>query len=257
MYGLTESGPLASYNRPDHRKPYSVGTPIWGTEMQIWDNQNIELPPGRDNVGEIVIRGHNTMGGYLNNDAATAEAFAGGWLHSGDLGYSDEDGFLFIVDRKKEMIIRGGYNVYPREVEEVLYTHPAVFEVAVVGVPDERLGEEVAAFVVPQGGSLRRSGGDRRLRQGPSAAYKYPRTVTIIRRSFPRASPGRSSNATWYNLVSERIVHQLESPSATGAGPNRQRRTSPRADVTSGRKLALSGTGSAPDRATWPPTPTR
>ena len=190
MYGLTESGPLASYNRPDHRKPYSVGTPIWGTEIQIWDDKNAELPPGKDNVGELVIRGHNTMSGYLNNPEATTEAFAGGWLHSGDLGYRDEDGFLFIVDRKKELVIRGGYNVYPREVEEVLYTHPAVSEAAVVGLPDERLGQEVAAFVS--------------LRMGHSvdpaelvdyvkdrvAAYKYPRTVTIID-DIPKNATGK------------------------------------------------------------------
>jgi long-chain acyl-CoA synthetase len=190
MYGLTESGPLASYNRPDHRKPYSIGTPIWGTEIQIWDDKNTQLPPGKGNVGELVIRGHNTMAGYLNNDEATAEAFAGGWLHSGDLGYIDHDGFLFIVDRKKELIIRGGYNVYPREVEEVLYTHPAVFECAVVGVPDERLGEEVRAYVSLKVGTSLDPNELVEYVKDRVAAYKYPRSVVIIS-DLPKTATGK------------------------------------------------------------------
>jgi long-chain acyl-CoA synthetase len=189
MYGLTESGPLASYNRPDHRKPYSIGTPIWGTEIQVWNDKNVQLPPGKGNVGELVIRGHNTMAGYLNNDEATADAFAGGWLHSGDLGYVDEDGFFFIVDRKKEMIIRGGYNVYPREVEEVLYTHPAVFECAVVGVPDERLGEEVVALVVPGDDTIDPEEVKAFVRERV-AAYKYPRHVLVVD-DLPRSASGK------------------------------------------------------------------
>lgn len=190
MYGLTESGPLASYNRPDHRKPYSVGTPIWGTEIQIWDDKNNELPPGKEHVGELVIRGHNTMGGYLDNDEATAQAFAGGWLHSGDLGYRDEDGFLFIVDRKKEMIIRGGYNVYPREVEEVLYTHPSVFECAVVGAPDERLGEEVHAYVSVKVGTVVDPQTLIDFVKDRVAAYKYPRVVHIVA-DLPKTATGK------------------------------------------------------------------
>lgn len=190
MYGLTESGPLASYNRPDHRKPYSVGTPIWGTEIQIWDDKNNELPPGKEHAGELVIRGHNTMGGYLDNDEATAQAFAGGWLHSGDLGYRDEDGFLFIVDRKKEMIIRGGYNVYPREVEEILYTHPSVFECAVVGAPDERLGEEVHAYVSVKVGTVVDPQTLIDFVKDRVAAYKYPRVVHIVA-DLPKTATGK------------------------------------------------------------------
>lgn len=190
MYGLTESGPLASYNRPDHRRPYSVGTPIWGTEIQIWDDKNNELPPGKENVGELVIRGHNTMAGYLNNDEATAQAFAGGWLHSGDLGYRDEDGFFFIVDRKKEMIIRGGYNVYPREVEEVLYTHPAVFECAVVGAPDERLGEEVHAYVSVKVGNSVDPQTLIDFVKDRVAAYKYPRVIHLVS-DLPKTATGK------------------------------------------------------------------
>ncbi|MFP5346692.1 MAG: long-chain-fatty-acid--CoA ligase [Actinomycetes bacterium] len=190
MYGLTESGPLATYNPPGDRKHYSIGKPIWGTEVQVWDDEGNELPRGKEHVGEIVIRGHNTMRGYLNNEQATEEAFAGGWLHTGDLGYCDEDGFFFIVDRKKEMIIRGGYNVYPREVEEVLYTHPAVNEVAVVGVPDERLGEEVKAFVSLKPG---RTATERELvdyAKERVAAYKYPRSVEIIP-DLPKGPTGK------------------------------------------------------------------
>ena len=200
MYGLTESGPLATYNRPDHRKPYSVGTPIWGTEVQIWDKDNNELPRGREHVGEIVIRGHNTMGGYLDNDAATAEAFAGGWLHSGDLGYCDEDGFFFIVDRKKELIIRGGYNVYPREVEEVLYQHPAIFECAVLGLPDERLGEEVTAVVALKVGQSATPEEIVGFVKERVAAYKYPRTVTVMA-DLPKSATGKILKRELLELV--------------------------------------------------------
>ena len=133
----------------EERRVYSVGKPIWGVEVQIWDDDGRpRCRPGGRHVGELVVRGVNVMRGYHGDPAATAEAFTGGWFHTGDLGYVDEDGFFFIVDRKKDLIIRGGYNVYPREVEDVLYAHPAVAEAAVVGVPDDRLGQEVKAFVV-------------------------------------------------------------------------------------------------------------
>ncbi len=190
MYGLTESGPLATANLPSDRKAYSIGKPIWGSEVQIWDDEGNRLPPGKENVGELVIRGHNTMAGYLNNDAATAEAFAGGWLHSGDLGYQDEDGFLFIVDRKKELIIRGGYNVYPREVEEVLYQHQSVNECAVIGLPDERLGEEVAAFVSLRAGQHPDPEELIEFVKSRVAAYKYPRSVTFLD-ELPKGPTGK------------------------------------------------------------------
>jgi len=189
-YGLTESGPVATFNRRHHRKPYSIGTPVWGVEVEVWDEQGNQLPPGRDHVGELVIRGHNTMGRYLNNPQATEEAFAGGWLHTGDLGYQDEDGFLFIVDRKKEMIIRGGYNVYPREVEDVLYAHPAVDEVAVVGVPDERLGEEVKAYVTLKPGAVMSADELIAYAKDRVAAYKYPRLVEVIP-ALPKSPTGK------------------------------------------------------------------
>jgi len=189
-YGLTESGPVATFNRRNHRKPYSIGTPVWGVDVEIWDEHHNQLAPGKDHIGELVIRGHNTMGGYLNNAQATEEAFAGGWLHTGDLGYRDEDGFFFIVDRKKEMIIRGGYNVYPREVEDVLYGHPAVDEVAVVGIPDERLGEEVKAFVSLKPGAEATAEEIIDFAKARVAAYKYPRRVEIIT-ALPKSPTGK------------------------------------------------------------------
>ena len=130
------------------------------------------------------------MSGYLNNSQATDEAFAGGWLHTGDLGYVDEDGFYFIVDRKKEMIIRGGYNVYPREVEDVLYAHPDVDEVAVLGVPDERLGEEVKAFVSLKPGAEVDELELVEFAKARVAAYKYPRIIEIIQ-ALPKGPTGK------------------------------------------------------------------
>jgi long-chain acyl-CoA synthetase len=189
-YGLTESGPVATFNRRGHRKPYSIGTPVWGVEVEVWDEDHNQLPAGPDHIGELVIRGHNTMGGYLNNAQATEEAFQGGWLHTGDLGYQDEDGFLFIVDRKKEMIIRGGYNVYPREVEDALYTHPAVDEVAVVGIPDERLGEEIKAFVSVKPDAEVTVQDLIDYSKHRVAAYKYPRHVEIIK-TLPKSPTGK------------------------------------------------------------------
>jgi long-chain acyl-CoA synthetase len=148
-YGMTETASTTTFNvSEDERRAYSVGKPIWGTQTQVWDENGQPLPPGPENVGEVVTRGLHVMKGYLHNPEATTGAFTGDWLHTGDLGYFDEDGFLFIVSRKKELIIRGGYNVYPSEIENVLHAHPAIAEAAVVGVPDVRLGEEVMAVVI-------------------------------------------------------------------------------------------------------------
>src|SRR5580700_7280565 len=152
-YGLSETGSTSSFNRPGDRKPLSVGKPIWGVQMRVADTSDQPLPAGRDQLGEIQIRGHNVMKGYRNRPEATASALAGGWLHTGDVGYRDEDGFYFIVDRTKDLVIRGGYNVYPREIEEVLFAHPGIREAAVIGKPDDRLGEEVVAVVVRRAGA--------------------------------------------------------------------------------------------------------
>jgi long-chain acyl-CoA synthetase len=180
-YGLSETSPTASFNRsPEERRFLSVGKPIWGVEMKIFDIDDQELPHGRENIGEIVIRGHNVMKGYFKNPEATAEVMRSGWFHSGDMGYVDQDGYFFIVDRKKELIIRGGFNVYPREVEEVLYSHPAVAAAAVIGVPDERLGEEVKAVVQPMAGQTPSAEELIAYCKERIAAYKYPRTVEFI-----------------------------------------------------------------------------
>jgi long-chain acyl-CoA synthetase len=189
-YGLSETSPVASFNHPDReRKPGSIGTPIEGVEMKVVDAEGNELPTGE--VGEIVIRGHNVMKGYWARPDATREAITGdGWFRSGDMARVDEDGYFFIVDRKKDMIIRGGYNVYPREVEEVLYEHPAVQEAAVVGVPDEALGEEVgAAVVLCKGGSLEADELKAYVRE-QVAAYKYPRKIWFVD-ELPKGPTGK------------------------------------------------------------------
>ena len=175
-YGLSETSPVASFNHPDRdRKPGSIGTPIAGVEMKVFDDDDNEVAQGE--VGEIVIRGHNVMKGYLNRPDATEEVMKGGWFHSGDMATVDEDGYFFIVDRKKDMIIRGGYNVYPREIEEVLYEHPAVSEAAVIGLPDDSMGEEVGAAVVLKQGAEASADDIRAFVKERVANYKYPRKI--------------------------------------------------------------------------------
>jgi long-chain acyl-CoA synthetase len=178
-YGLSETSPVASFNLPGRvRKPGSIGTPIRGVQMRVVDNSDHEVPQGE--VGEIVIQGPNVMKGYWQRPEATAEAIRDGWFHTGDLARVDEDGYFFIVDRKKDMIIRGGYNVYPREIEEVLYEHPAVAEAAVIGLPHSALGEEVAAAVALKPGAAVTVEELRDYVRGQVAAYKYPRHVWIV-----------------------------------------------------------------------------
>jgi long-chain acyl-CoA synthetase len=190
-YGLSETASTTTFNiSAAERKIYSVGKPIWGVSVQIWDDQGRPRPPGPEHVGEIVVRGPNVMTGYHNNPQATAAAFAGGWFHTGDLGYFDEDGFLFIVDRIKDLIIRGGYNVYPREVEEALYAHPAVAEAAVIGVPDATRGEEVHAIVATKAGQLVTEAELIDFVKQRIAPYKYPRTVEF-RDSLPKGATGK------------------------------------------------------------------
>ena len=188
-YGLSETSPVASFNHPDRdRKPGSIGTPIEGVEMKVFDDKDNEVPQGE--VGEIVIRGHNVMKGYWKRPDATAEVMRGGWFHTGDMAYVDEDGYFFIVDRKKDMIIRGGYNVYPREIEEVLYEHPAVSEAAVVGVPDEKMGEEVGAAVALKAGEDVDADELRDFVKQRVAAYKYPRRIWFVD-ELPKGPTGK------------------------------------------------------------------
>lgn len=188
-YGLSETSPVATFNHVERpSKPGTVGTPILGVEVAVVDDQDRPVPPGE--VGEVVIRGHNIMKGYYKRPAETAEAMRGGWFHTGDLGRIDADGYLAIVDRKKDMIIRGGFNVYPREIEEVLMTHPGVSLCAVVGVPDERLGEEVKAFVVRAAGAEVTEAALVEWCRRELAAYKVPRLVEF-RDSLPMTATGK------------------------------------------------------------------
>ncbi|HEU0102741.1 MAG TPA: long-chain fatty acid--CoA ligase [Mycobacteriales bacterium] len=190
-YGLSESASTTTFNiNAEQRKVLSIGKPIWGVQVQVVDDADKPLPPGSDNVGELVIRGHNMMKGYYKNPEATAEAFKNGWFHTGDLGYRDEDGFYFVVDRKKDLVIRGGYNVYPREVEEVLYEHPAVAEAAVIGKPDEKLGEEVVAVVALKAGADATPEELQAYCKERLAAYKYPREVRLVP-ELPKGPTGK------------------------------------------------------------------
>ncbi|UGS35164.1 long-chain-fatty-acid--CoA ligase [Capillimicrobium parvum] len=188
-YGLSETSPVASFNHPDRpSKPGSIGTPIEGVDMKVVDDDGRELPAGE--VGEIVIRGHNLMKGYWNRPDATAEAIRDGWFHTGDMARVDEDGYFFIVDRKKDLIIRGGYNVYPREVEEVLYEHPAVREVAVVGMPHDEWGEEVGAAVALKDGENVSADELRAYVKENVASYKYPREIWFVD-ELPKGPTGK------------------------------------------------------------------
>jgi long-chain acyl-CoA synthetase len=188
-YGLSETSPVASFNHPHRpRKPGSIGTPVEGVEMCLITDAGDPVPAGE--VGEICIRGHNVMKGYWGKPEATAEAIRDGWFRTGDLGRVDEDGYYYIVDRKKEMIIRGGYNVYPREIEEVLHEHPAVAEVAVIGMPHAELGEEVGAAVALKPGADASAAELQQFVRERVAAYKYPRRVWLVA-SLPKGPTGK------------------------------------------------------------------
>jgi long-chain acyl-CoA synthetase len=189
-YGLSETSPVASFNhRNKERKPGSIGTPIDGVEFRLVDEDRKEVPEGE--VGEIAIRGHNVMKGYWDREDATKEAIdSDGWFYTGDMAQVDDDGYYFIVDRKKDMIIRGGYNVYPREIEEVLYTHPAVSEAAVVGVPHDELGEEVGAAVALKAGQDISEEDLKAFIKEEVAAYKYPRKIWFVD-ELPKGPTGK------------------------------------------------------------------
>jgi len=188
-YGLSETSPVAAFNHPHkERKPGSIGTPIEGVEMKVVDADGDEVPQGE--VGEIAIRGHNVMKSYWRRPDATQEVMREDWFHTGDMAQRDEDGYFFIVDRKKDMIIRGGYNVYPREIEEVLYEHPAVSEAAVIGVPDESMGEEVGAAVVLRRDKHASADDIRSFVKERVAAYKYPRKIWFVE-ELPKTATGK------------------------------------------------------------------
>ncbi|MEM1269473.1 MAG: long-chain fatty acid--CoA ligase [Bacteroidota bacterium] len=188
-YGLSETSPVASFNTLDReRKPGSIGTPLWGVEMRVVDAEDKPVPDGE--TGEIVIRGHNVMKGYYQRPDVNAHVLRGDWFHTGDVGKRDADGYYYIVDRVKDMIIRGGLNVYPREIEEVLATHPAVSLAAVIGVPHDRHGEEVKAFVILKDGAEATPEEIVAWSKENMAAYKYPREVEI-RATLPMTATGK------------------------------------------------------------------
>ena len=188
-YGLSETSPLATFaDRDCAPRPGSIGVPIWGVECRLVDD-DWNVVEGADRIGEIAIRGHNVMKGYYNRPEATAEVLRDGWFRTGDLARRDEDGFYYIVDRAKDMIIRGGFNVYPREIEEVLMTHPEVSLAAVVGVPHDSHGEEVKAFVIREPGA-EVSAQAAVWGKDQMAAYKYPRIVEFVS-TLPMTSTGK------------------------------------------------------------------
>ncbi|MDA0350843.1 MAG: long-chain fatty acid--CoA ligase [Chloroflexi bacterium] len=188
-YGLSETSPVASFNMLDRpRKVGSIGYPVWGVEMAILDENDQPVADGER--GEICIRGHNIMTGYFKRAEANAETMKNGWFHSGDIGIKDPDGSYSIVDRVKDMIIRGGYNVYPREVEEVLYAHPAIVEAAVIGIPHEEYGEEVKAVIVLGAGHTLEAAEVIAYTKEHLAAYKYPRQVEFLD-TLPKGPTGK------------------------------------------------------------------
>ena len=187
-YGLTECSPFASYNHEFHHKPGSIGMPIENVEMRIADEDGHVLPPGE--MGEIIIRGPNVMQGYWKNPQATAEAIRAGWLHSGDIGTMDEKGYFYIADRVKDMINAAGFNVYPNEVEQVIFKHPAVQEAAVYGMPDPTRGETVHAAVVLKGGATATPGELIEFCRAHMAVYKVPRKVEFVAQ-LPKSATGK------------------------------------------------------------------
>ncbi len=187
-YGLSESTCRSTFNPPDERRrPGSCGMAI-GNEMKIVDEDDGEVPDGQ--LGEIVLRGENILKGYYKNPAATAEAFRGGWFHTGDIGYRDADEFYYIVDRKSDMIIRGGENIYPREIDEVLYNHPAVATAATIGVPDPVYGEEVAAFIVLRENAKATEEEIINFCRERLADYKCPKSVRFVS-DIPKGPTGK------------------------------------------------------------------
>ncbi len=187
-YGLSETSPIATFNKAENTRPGSVGFPVWGIQIRVVDENGADV--GDDELGEIVIRGHNIMKGYYKKPEATRAAIKDGWFYSGDIGRFDAEGFLYIADRVKDMILRGGFNVYPRELEEVLMTHEAVSLCAVIGVPHEEYGEEIKAFVVLKQGAALTESELVEWSKERMANYKYPRIIEF-RETLPMTATGK------------------------------------------------------------------
>ncbi|MCB9097905.1 MAG: long-chain fatty acid--CoA ligase [Anaerolineales bacterium] len=188
-YGLSETSPVAIFNHyPRKTKPGSIGQPVWGIQVRIVDWDDKDVPTGEP--GEIIIKGHNVMKGYYQQPEATTKAMRNGWFHTGDIGQFDEEGYVYITDRIKDMIIRGGYNIYPREIEEKLMTHPAISLAVVIGVPHDKHGEEVKAFVILQEGATETEADLVAWSKANMADYKYPRIVQLCT-SLPMTATGK------------------------------------------------------------------
>jgi long-chain acyl-CoA synthetase len=188
-YGMSEGSPVVTFNQLEiGRKIGSVGTPVWGVQVKLVNEEGETVSVGEK--GELLYKGHNVMKGYYKNPEATANTIENGWLHSGDIAVQDEDGFYFIVDRTKDMIIRGGLNVYPREVEEVMMKHPAVSMAAIIGVPHSEMGEEIKAFVVLNEGKVAKEEELMEYTKANIAAYKYPRII-VITETLPTSATGK------------------------------------------------------------------
>ncbi|MDF2442355.1 MAG: long-chain acyl-CoA synthetase, partial [Subtercola sp.] len=217
-YGLTETSPVATFNMVGvPPRAGTIGTPIWGVDVEIADSEVqdsiVLLPTGE--LGELVVRGHNLMNGYHNRPEDTAKAMVDGWFRTGDLGRKDEDGYLTVVDRTKDMIIRNGYNVYPREVEEVLAGHPAVSMVAVYGVPHETHGQEIIASVVLATGASATVDELSEFVKQDVAAYKYPRHIDIVE-SLPLGPSGKVLKRELVAAYAARVDAPAPAPSVAG-----------------------------------------
>ena len=188
-YGMSEGSPIVTFNHKNQvRKPGSIGTPVWGVEVMLVDDEGKEVPTGEK--GELLYRGHNVMKGYYNKPEANAKTIRNGWLYSGDIATKDEDGYFYIVDRTKDMIIRGGLNVYPREVEEVMMKHDGVSMVAVIGIPDEKFGEDIKAFVIMKEGQTISEDDMKAWTKEHIADYKYPRHIEFVA-ELPMSATGK------------------------------------------------------------------
>jgi long-chain acyl-CoA synthetase len=187
-YGLSEASPVVTVNPPDKIKAGSIGPAIPNVLTRVRNKEDQEVKTGV--VGELCVQGPNVMLGYLNNPEATAQTLRGGWLHTGDMAYKDEEGYIFLVDRLKDMIIAAGENVYPREIEEILYQHPAVKEVAVIGVPDKLRGQAVAAYVVLKPGKTATKPELRKFLRGKLANYKLPKYFMFLEQ-MPKTQTGK------------------------------------------------------------------
>jgi long-chain acyl-CoA synthetase len=189
-YGLSEASPAVAFNPLGATKPGSIGLPLDGVDVKTVADSGIETKIGE--VGELIVKGPNVMLGYYGLPGETEEALRDGWLYTGDLAYKDEEGYIFIVDRKKDLVIVSGLNVYPREVEEIIYQHPSVMEAAVIGVPDKKRGETVRAFIVPKDGMQLNKKELLFFLKKNLAAYKLPRSIIEVD-ALPKTATGKIS----------------------------------------------------------------